>query len=134
MQATMEETRPCTCGCGERVRGQSLYRPGHDSRHASRVGHAVAFVMTNGIEEKKRDKKVADLLSSLPSSQLVDRANRIATNDLSRGRVNPFTRGKVRVGDKEYDAILRPDESVVYFKNDRELPASRKAAESFKAK
>ena len=34
----------CLCGCGELVQtmGRSLYRPGHDARHAGNLGRLAA--------------------------------------------------------------------------------------------
>lgn len=56
----------CYCGCGLTVggRGKSLYRPGHDARHAALVGRLLA----------QGDNRLGDL----PSDALRDKAERIA--------------------------------------------------------
>ena len=58
------------CGCGELVltMGRSLYRPGHDARHAGNLGRLVA--------ETGDDS----LLASLPTPALRTKAETVANN------------------------------------------------------
>jgi hypothetical protein len=42
---TDAEIKNCRCGCGEVAK---TYKPGHDARHASAVGRAVAYGLALG--------------------------------------------------------------------------------------
>lgn len=65
----------CRCGCGEQVGRGALYRPGHDARHASRVGRAM---IAAGAEDP-------GLLAELPSDALRAKA-RAMLNRTASGR------------------------------------------------
>lgn len=80
----MSETHPCACGCNAPVPARSFYKPGHDARHASQVGHDVADVLLHDRNAKRRDKKVRDLFATLPTDRLVSRANSIAETAIQR--------------------------------------------------
>lgn len=84
MKITLTTDHPCICGCGETVPAKSMYRPGHDSRHVSRVGHDVAEAVLNEKNATRRDRKVRVLLDELPTDPLVDRANSIAETAIKR--------------------------------------------------
>ncbi|WP_427115603.1 hypothetical protein [Pseudarthrobacter scleromae] len=60
----------CLCGCGELVltMGRSLYKPGHDARHAGNLGRLVA--------ETGDDS----LLAQLPTPALRAKAETVANN------------------------------------------------------
>jgi hypothetical protein len=60
----------CLCGCGDLVltMGRSLYKPGHDARHAGNLGRLVA--------ESGDDS----LLASLPTPALRAKAETVANN------------------------------------------------------
>jgi len=59
------DLRKCTCGCGENVAGKSLYRPGHDARHAGQIAREVAADLLN---DAAYDHRMA--LEVLPTSAL----------------------------------------------------------------
>ena len=59
----------CLCGCGETTGRGSTYRPGHDARHASRVGRAMAAASAED----------PALLAELPSDALRAKALKMLT-------------------------------------------------------
>jgi hypothetical protein len=68
----------CLCGCGQIGRGSS-YRPGHDARHASRIGRAMAAA---GEEDP-------ELLAQLPSDALRAKALKMLAGRGSRTATGP---------------------------------------------
>jgi hypothetical protein len=130
---------PCACGCGEVITTRSVYRPGHDARHAGQIGREIAAnYATKGFDRRR-------LLEYLPTAALVAKAERIAENATrqsesrrqrqeSAAATNPrptWKDGIVKVGKGEYPAKRAVDGKVVYYKDDKELVASKTAAKSF---
>lgn len=62
----------CTCGCGEPTTRR--YRPGHDARHAGRVGRALAGEAGLTADQSQR------MLGELPSEALRAKALKIAAD------------------------------------------------------
>ena len=69
----------CLCGCGETAGRGSSYRPGHDARHASRIGRAMAAA---GAE-------APTLLAELPSDALRAKALKMLTTSPRPARSRP---------------------------------------------
>ncbi|QXJ40735.1 hypothetical protein [Curtobacterium phage Parvaparticeps] len=65
--ATNSDFPTCKCGCRENVAGKSVYRPGHDARHVSRLLATAdeVFNRTNALTELVQRAK-----SELPSTAL----------------------------------------------------------------
>ncbi|AOZ65091.1 hypothetical protein KDJ05_gp55 [Arthrobacter phage Oxynfrius] len=64
-------TRHCTCGCGEATSSaKTMYKPGHDARHAGNVARAMAADYD--------DAKNADKLEALPTANLQHKAKMMA--------------------------------------------------------
>lgn len=62
-------TRRCTCGCGEATSSaKTMYKPGHDARHAGNVARAIAEAVLNGTEAEVS-------LMDLPTANLVHKAD-----------------------------------------------------------
>lgn len=76
----------CLCGCGIMVNSRKTwYRPGHDARHASQVGKAMAALLDEG-----RRSEANELLKQLQhSTRLQDKAKSIASNNRSKVKVAP---------------------------------------------
>lgn len=66
-------TRHCNCGCGEATSSsRTMYKPGHDARHAGMVARAMAAAKING------DKEYTPALADLPSPKLRAKAEAMA--------------------------------------------------------
>lgn len=135
--------KTCACGCNEPVRDTATYRPGHDSRHVSQVGHEIADVLLHESNATRRDKKVQQLLDGLPSDRLVNRANSIAGTTLIResatgeatatpARPNRDRQGTISVGGRRVEAVMHADGSVTYPQNGHRFPASQRATSTFR--
>jgi hypothetical protein len=141
--AKVDETKDCTCGCGEQVPIKSFYRPGHDARHAGVIGREIAAnVATPGFDRR-------DLLNELPSDKLAAKAEDIAEKAIDRQRIKdakqaakdaakaakeaPKTEdGTVKVGKKEFAATREiATGEVVYYDGDQTKAASKTAAKTF---
>lgn len=80
------ERPACRCGCGETTSGGS-YRPGHDARHAGKVGRAIAaggdpVSLTAALPTEALVKKAlgfAERMASKPEDR-AERAAKAATN------------------------------------------------------
>jgi hypothetical protein len=71
------EARYCGCSCGEPVRQNADYRPGHDARHASQIGRTLAA------NPKDRDALAAIKRMSPP---LRAKAERIRDNAAAKAK------------------------------------------------
>ncbi|QDH48241.1 hypothetical protein SEA_MAMAPEARL_53 [Arthrobacter phage MamaPearl] len=70
-------TRHCTCGCGEATSSaKTMYKPGHDARHAGNVARAMAA--------DYNDAGNADKLSALPTANLQHKAKMMAARLVSK--------------------------------------------------
>jgi hypothetical protein len=140
---TTTKTKPvtgkCTCGCGADLTGKSLYKPGHDARHAGNIGRKVA------------ETSDESLYNDLTSDALVAKAKRITENALAKeakkdaaakakaeakanktAKVEPEPeQGIIKVGKNEYAATRKADGTVTYFKGDEEKVASKAASATF---
>lgn len=134
---------PCACGCGEVLHTRSVYRPGHDARHAGAVGRQVAREVMEtggGAADLETD---ADRFAVLPSDALRAKALRIANKELGtlmrQGKNRTLTRntkpayveGIVKVGKNERPARRYKDGKVTYFVGDDMKQASATAAKTF---
>ena len=118
---------PCLCGCGVQVAGKSLYRPGHDARHASQVAQAISVAGS--------DAEYRALLAELPTVALkakaVAQADRIRTKQDSKVRATPAVKapveveaapvavsGTVKIGRWVYDAEMVPGADSLRYRKD----------------
>lgn len=70
-------TRKCTCGCGEATSSaKTMYKPGHDARHAGNVARAMAA--------DYNDAGNADKLEALPTANLQHKAKMMAARLVSK--------------------------------------------------
>lgn len=119
---------PCRCGCGEVIATRSVYRPGHDARHAGQVGRAIAAqYATPGFDRR-------ELLADLGSDKLRAKAERIAEKATSKAKPASkpdYVEGTIKVGKTEYPAMKYDDGHIDYFKGDATIPASKTAAKTF---
>lgn len=68
-------TVQCTCGCGEATQSaKSLYRPGHDARHAGLVARDLVASRQEGYERKYSE---ADLGSDVLRAKALKMAERL---------------------------------------------------------
>lgn len=75
-------TTECRCGCGEHVlSGKSLYRPGHDARHAGNVGRTLAALPDTATTNERHE-----VLARLGSDALRDKALRVEDKVRTQGR------------------------------------------------
>jgi len=118
--------RLCTCGCGENLQGKSMYRPGHDARHAGWVARYIAAQPT--------DEHEFDALNALPTQALRDKAtahaNRIIEKNAKKGKVQEqpvFTprRGTIKMGRWTYDVETTPEGQIVAYKKNGDLHSTR---------
>lgn len=70
--------KKCACGCGGNVPSKSLYKMGHDAKHAGMVGREAGSAKVNG------DKDWKKILNQLPTANLQTKAIGIATNHADR--------------------------------------------------
>lgn len=68
----------CLCGCKQNVPAKSHYKPGHDARHAGRIGREIA----DNYATKGFDRRT--LLNTLPSDRLKAKAEAIAENRIAK--------------------------------------------------
>lgn len=69
---TTTDFRKCGCGCDANVSGKSLYKPGHDARHAGQIARQILTV-------RPESKAARDaLLDALPTPALRDKASALA--------------------------------------------------------
>ena len=79
-----EPARACLCGCDSPVRTGSLYRPGHDARHAAAVGRQLISL----------DRADDDALAALPSPALRAKATAMLERArAARGHVHTMPPG-----------------------------------------
>lgn len=121
----------CRCGCNAELTGKSLYRPGHDARHAGQVGRALAA-------KEITEAQAADLLTP----KLLAKALRMATKPVkSPKNIKPpksaptpkFDRieGKVKIGRWYYPAV-KQNGYVTYTNRQGEMvQADEKATNTF---
>lgn len=73
-------TRHCNCGCGEATSSsKTMYKPGHDARHAGNVARAIAEAVLNGTEATAS-------LKDLPSANLVHKADAMSKRLVEKAR------------------------------------------------
>lgn len=83
-QTVAPAVRTCRCGCGHEVQGKkSIYRPGHDARHAGRVARLTL--------DRPTDEHEFDLIEALPSAALRTKAMMMHER-LAAKRTNGTTR------------------------------------------
>lgn len=70
--------KPCRCGCEALAAGKSLYRPGHDARHAGQVARTAARYILVG--EVVPETVWADLGSDKLVAKAKAHAERLAAN------------------------------------------------------
>lgn len=112
------DLRKCTCGCGENVAGKSLYRPGHDARHAGQIAREVAADLQN---DAAYDHQMA--LEVLPTKALRDKAlahaQRIVAKAAKKTKPEPkpepqvFT-GTIKIGRWSYPVRSHGGTDVEY--------------------
>ncbi|ASZ74366.1 hypothetical protein SEA_KINGBOB_52 [Arthrobacter phage KingBob] len=69
--AAATTTRHCNCGCGEATSSsKTMYKPGHDARHAGNVARAMAADYNDAGNDEK--------LEALPSANLKHKARMMA--------------------------------------------------------
>lgn len=123
---------PCYCGCTENVPSKSFYRPGHDARHAGRIGRLVA------------EDGNTDHYSDLPSERLVAKAQGITEKALAKAQAKAdraaakttpeVVEGTLTVGKNERIGRKFKDGTVEYMDEKGEWkPASKTAASTFEA-
>ncbi|ALY09459.1 hypothetical protein FDH59_gp56 [Arthrobacter phage Joann] len=67
-------TRHCTCGCGEATSSaKTMYKPGHDARHAGNVARDLAKYLMDGGEGTGHN-----MLDELPTANLQHKAKSMA--------------------------------------------------------
>lgn len=117
--------RLCTCGCGAQVQGKSLYKPGHDARHAGFVARHIAAQPT--------DEHEFDALNALPTQALRDKAvahaERLIAKNAKKGKVEeqpPFTprRGTIKIGRWTYDVETTPEGQIIAYKKNGQVHAT----------
>jgi hypothetical protein len=92
----MSESNNCRCGCGETVKAGSLYRPGHDARHAGRVGRMLVADERDMLTRREFD---------LMSPALQAKVQRVVANQTKDARPVRWPQtGTVKVGRWEYPA------------------------------
>ena len=92
-----DPNRKCNCGCGEPVGKKSLYRPGHDARHAGAIAREVAKDLVN---PDSYDWRMA--LEVLPTDALRAKAEAHARRLAGKGR-----KDQVKAGEKPAPAVTR---------------------------
>ncbi|AZS07098.1 hypothetical protein SEA_WAWA_55 [Arthrobacter phage Wawa] len=91
-------TRKCTCGCGEATSSaKTMYKPGHDARHAGNVARAIAEAVLNGTEAKSS-------LTDLPTANLVHKADAMSKRLVEKAR----TKADRAAGRKTSDKPAKP--------------------------
>lgn len=136
-KAASREPHECLCGCGEVLTTRSLYRPGHDARHAGQVGRAVAEIMNGGHDEGDQIE-IDRLYGTLGSDLLRSKAERVADNanrkNLAKAKPEyPDVDGIVKVGKNEYPAKREASGVVRFLKPGATewATASKTAAKTF---
>lgn len=135
LKSASKEPHPCGCGCGEVITTRSVYRPGHDARHAGQVGRAMADLL--GGSPTAADKKEADrLVATLPSDNLKAKAFRIRDNAMAKSKAKPepeptAVEGIVQVGKNAWPARRYNDGKVEYFQGKATKTASATATKTF---
>ncbi|AZS08712.1 hypothetical protein SEA_LENNOX_53 [Arthrobacter phage Lennox] len=105
-------TRHCNCGCGEATSSsKTMYKPGHDARHAGNVARAIAEAVLAGTEPKVS-------LKDLPSANLIHKADAMSKRLVEKARAKADRAAKAR-------------EARVSIPEDRKAPAkaTKKVAE-----
>lgn len=135
-RAQSAEAHECLCGCSEVLRTRSLYRPGHDARHAGTVGRAIAAIMNGGHDEGDQIE-IDNLLESLPTEALRAKAQRVADNanrkNLAKAKPEPtYVEGTAKVGKNEVPARRWTDGKVEVLPPGKDWkPASATASKTF---
>ncbi|ALY08589.1 hypothetical protein BENNIE_53 [Arthrobacter phage Bennie] len=89
-------TRHCNCGCGEATSSsKTMYKPGHDARHAGNVARAIAEAVLAGTEPKAS-------LKDLPSANLVHKADAMSKRLVEKAKAKS-EREQARAGRKPAD-------------------------------
>ncbi|AZS08774.1 hypothetical protein KDJ02_gp53 [Arthrobacter phage Litotes] len=101
--AKANTTRQCNCGCGEATSSsKTMYKPGHDARHAGNVARAMAADYNDAGNEEK--------LEALPSANLKHKARTMAARLVEK-------------------AAKKADRTAARKPSDKPAPASKKIAE-----
>ncbi|AZF97690.1 hypothetical protein SEA_CALLIEOMALLEY_54 [Arthrobacter phage CallieOMalley] len=102
-KANTTTTRQCNCGCGEATSSsKTMYKPGHDARHAGNVARAMAEDYNDAGNEEK--------LEALPSANLKHKARMMAARLVEK-------------------AAKKADRTAARKPSDKPAPASKKIAE-----
>lgn len=122
----------CRCGCGEVITTRSVYRPGHDARHAGQVGRQVAAIMEGGHDEGDQ-VEINRLYSTLGSDKLRTKALRIADKanqkNLKAAKPEPqIVEGIAKVGKNEVPARRYPNGLVEVLQPGKDWKTASKAA------
>lgn len=117
--------KPCACGCGETTR--SLYRPGHDARHASRVAQEMVGQddaarrawLTNLPTPALRTKalRIYNRLTKQAQAKAIKQAAREAAK-ATREKIE-WEMGYAKVGRWVYPARKRPNATKTAYVNER---------------
>lgn len=136
-KAASKDPHECLCGCGEVITTRSLYRPGHDARHAGQVGREIASIMNGGHDEGDQIT-IDSLIEALPTDALRRKAMRVADNanrkNLAKAKPDPVAvEGIMRVGKNEVPGRLWTDGLAEYLdpKTSEWKPASKTATKTF---
>lgn len=88
------QARLCKCGCKHAVAGKTLYRPGHDARHASVIANDVYQMFMNG-----------DIDSTQEGERLISGAG--LSMNLTVKSSNQFRRMLEKLAKKSEDTITK---------------------------
>ncbi|QDH48957.1 hypothetical protein KDI96_gp52 [Arthrobacter phage Gisselle] len=82
-------TRHCNCGCGEATSSsKTMYKPGHDARHAGNVARAMAADYNDAGNDEK--------LEALPSANLKHKARMMAARLVEKAATKAERAAKTR--------------------------------------
>ncbi|AZS08035.1 hypothetical protein SEA_GREENHEARTS_56 [Arthrobacter phage GreenHearts] len=99
-------TRHCTCGCGEATSSaKTMYKPGHDARHAGNVARAIAEAVLNGTEAEVS-------LTDLPTANLVHKADAMSKRLVEKARAKADRTAARKPSDKPAKPAAKISEVV----------------------
>ncbi|ALY08837.1 hypothetical protein DRROBERT_51 [Arthrobacter phage DrRobert] len=98
-------TRHCNCGCGEATSSsKTMYKPGHDARHAGNVARAMAADYNDAGNDEK--------LEALPSANLKHKARMMAARLVEKAAKKAAGRTATKTQDKPAKASKKVAEVV----------------------
>jgi membrane protein involved in colicin uptake len=119
------EFKGCGCGCGTPISSSATYRPGHDARHAAKVGKAAA--------ESGVDIQHPELYDTLPTAALRNKAQKIAVNLLSKAATKADKREARAKAKAERDLLKESRDAVAAVARANKQAAAKAKADAKRA-